>query len=125
MIPAGRTLQGFPALHYEFIHGPIGNVIAGWITFAAIFAICLYGAIRVPRDMSPKYTARAILAVTLALTLSVKIAVGPTVAGFGTTTRAEAPMTAFLERHGFNVGAPLPNIDPPMIRRRTRIALIG
>ena len=65
--------------------------------------------------MCPKYTAKAILALTLALTLSVKIAVGPTIAGIGATTRGEAPMAAFLERHGFNVGAPLPNIDPPMI----------
>ena len=65
--------------------------------------------------MCPKYTAKAILALTLALTLSIKIAVGPTVAGISGTTRGEAPLAAFLERQGFNVGALLPNIDPPMI----------
>ena len=65
--------------------------------------------------MSPKSITSAILALTLALTLSVKMSVGPTIAAIGAPTRGKAPIEAFLERHGFNVGAPLPNFDPPMI----------
>ena len=45
------ALIGLSRSHYELIHGPVGNVIAGWITFAVIFAICLYGAIPVPRHV--------------------------------------------------------------------------
>ena len=38
------ALTGLSHANYELVHGPIGNTIAGWTTFAVVVAICLYGA---------------------------------------------------------------------------------
>jgi hypothetical protein len=41
---ARLTLTGISHANYELVHGPVGSAIAGWTTFAVVFAICLYGA---------------------------------------------------------------------------------
>jgi hypothetical protein len=68
--------------------------------------------------MRPQHISEAILALLLALTLSLKIAVGPTVASEEIATGHEASVATFLERQGFTVGALLPDISPPMLPAR-------
>src|SRR5262245_52014568 len=70
------------------------------------------------RVMQPQHISEAILALVLALTLSLKIAVGPTVASEEIVTGNEASVAAFLEQQGFTVGALLPDISPPMLPAR-------
>ena len=40
------VLTGISQANYELMHGPVGNVILGWLFFAVTLAICLYGATR-------------------------------------------------------------------------------
>ena len=58
------------------------------------------------------------ITLSLALTLAIKVAFAPSVAGIETPAEQAASIAGFLERQGFAVGAPLPNVDPPMLQAK-------
>src|SRR5262245_4196601 len=65
--------------------------------------------------MRPPQLIEAGIVLSLAVTLAAKIASVPSMPGAETQPARATPVAMFLERQGFTVAAPPPNVDPEML----------